>query len=180
MLASLALVLKMPKQGSKGPTCIGVIRTRAKCTLSRANPGEAICIKGPCNRCNEWRCRSRCRCGRTGTASGRHRARPHKNVRRAVEPRAPQPALPVRAAARPALRAAQPHTEYLAESQWMSRALSQWMSRALSGCLNGGASLLSELIRGHPSEKLRFLWVCSRLGLPWGVPGSKHKRYHAA
>ena len=56
--------------------CKGVLHSGRQCTLSRAKPGQPICIRGPCDRCRESRCRTHCRCGRNGTAKGRQAGRP--------------------------------------------------------------------------------------------------------
>ena len=56
--------------------CVGIFRSDELCTLSRANPGEAISIRGPCGTCGEMRCRTHCRCGRHGEAVGRSAGRP--------------------------------------------------------------------------------------------------------
>jgi hypothetical protein len=57
---------------SRQTRCCGVIHTKAKCRLSRADLGIAIAIKGQCGKCHEKRCEAHCRCGRTGMATGRH------------------------------------------------------------------------------------------------------------
>ena len=60
--------------------CQGVFRSAQPCTLSRARRGGAISIRGPCQRCGERRCRTHCRCGRTGSATGWAAGRPAPKV----------------------------------------------------------------------------------------------------
>jgi hypothetical protein len=110
---------------SKGPTCIGVIRTIQKCKLSRAIPGNSICIKGPCGKCGEQRCRTHCLCGRQGTAKGRKKARPRTLATRRGVSVAAEPAEP---AAHPLLlpargRPANVGAEVLSDGVWMPRVL---------------------------------------------------------
>ena len=52
--------------------CKGTIR-KQHCTSSN---GESIHIKGECETCGERRCRSHCKCSRTGRARGKKAPRP--------------------------------------------------------------------------------------------------------
>ena len=56
--------------------CRGVIHTHTPCRMSRAHPGQAIQLRGPCSRCGERRCRSHCRCARNGNLIGQSAGRP--------------------------------------------------------------------------------------------------------
>ena len=70
------------------------------CRCSRANPGQAIQLRGPCSFCNERRCRNHCRCARLGQLRGwaAGRAGPLGN---AAVPKAKAKAAPKAAAAPP-------------------------------------------------------------------------------
>ena len=59
-----------------GAKCEGYFPSGRPCKASRSQPGQKVCIKGPCGKCRERRCKSHCRCGRQGTAIGRSAARP--------------------------------------------------------------------------------------------------------
>ena len=72
--------------------CHGVFRSSRPCTLSRARRGQAISIRGPCQQCGERRCRTHCKCGRDGSATGWAAGRPATAL---PQPRAPSAAAPV-------------------------------------------------------------------------------------
>ena len=57
--------------------CRGIVHTVIPCDLAPRNPGQPVSIRGPCAFCGERRCRTHCRCGRRGTATGQNRARPN-------------------------------------------------------------------------------------------------------
>ena len=54
--------------------CGGTLSGRP-CRASRKYPGERATIVGPCEVCEEKKCRKHCACGRDGTATGRNAAR---------------------------------------------------------------------------------------------------------
>ena len=58
------------------PECCGDFQTNSACTLSRVRPGCPMQIRGKCDRCAERRCRTHCRCGRNGWATGQAAGRP--------------------------------------------------------------------------------------------------------
>ena len=68
--------------------CVGIIHSGLQCTLSRKHPGQPISLRAPCTRCHERRCRTHCRCGRTGTAVGRAGGRPAPKAAAAPQPKA--------------------------------------------------------------------------------------------
>ena len=88
----------MPSYGAR---CCGVIRTGAKCKLSRVQPGKAILIAGPCKKCGERRCNTHCACGRGGKLAGRKQPRP-KHSRAAT----PQPSQALSSTTAPGLTGA--------------------------------------------------------------------------
>ena len=53
-----------------------LIHSHVKCTLARNGSGSPIQLTKKCSKCHEWRCRTHCRCGRTGAAKGRSAPRP--------------------------------------------------------------------------------------------------------
>ena len=68
--------------------CKGIIWTLIPCNMAPRNYGQPVSIRGPCDRCNERRCRSHCQCGRTGAAAGRTAARPHAMMAMIALPKA--------------------------------------------------------------------------------------------
>lgn len=92
---------------SNGQTCRGVLHTGQDCTRGK---NGAIMLNSACSKCHEWRCKKHCRCGRRGTALGRHAARD------------PRPTPEAKAKAQPKAQAkAQPK----AKAEAMPRAVSQ-------------------------------------------------------
>ena len=63
------------KRVSHGLRCVGVHRSRQKCTLARNGFGGAVILKRVCDDCEEQRCKAHCRCAREGTAEGRRASR---------------------------------------------------------------------------------------------------------
>ena len=78
-----------------GAKCEGYFPSGRPCKASRSQPGQKVCIKGPCGKCRERRCKSHCRCGRQGTAIGRSAARPGQSFSSSSPDGAP-PVLPIR------------------------------------------------------------------------------------
>ena len=102
--------------------CKGDLHTGARCRCSRARPGEAISIRGPCTRCHERRCKTHCRCGRQGTATGRSAARPSRIL--GVLRAAPVPRL-ANFAARPVGAPAALGFQVLSVSLWWASLLKE-------------------------------------------------------
>ena len=59
----------------KHPRCLGSLRPKRPCALSRNGFGEPMHVRKECPRCGEQRCRTHCKCGRTGEAHGRSAGR---------------------------------------------------------------------------------------------------------
>lgn len=59
---------------NKGKPCM-IKHTQILCTLARKGDGSPSYRSKPCWKCKEWRCITHCKCGREGTARGRHAAR---------------------------------------------------------------------------------------------------------
>ena len=72
--------------------CKGDLHSGARCKLSRVRRNEPISIRGPCDKCHERRCKTHCRCGRTGMAKGRSAPRPAQRQEVVRQVQAPQPA----------------------------------------------------------------------------------------
>ena len=105
------------------------MRSHLKCRLARDGSKNAICLNKACKRCREWRCRSHCRCGREGTATGRAAARPcaAAAVQRAGAKAAPRPPqLAVEAlATNPVGRPATTSADVFADNSWRQGALEE-------------------------------------------------------
>ena len=63
---------------SKGKQCKPVDAATAPCKRSRDGQHKPIVLNKACPRCNEWRCKAHCKCGRNGEAKGRHAPRGSK------------------------------------------------------------------------------------------------------
>ena len=102
--------------------CKGDLHTGARCQLSRVRPKQAISIRGPCSKCGERRCKTHCRCGRQGTATGRSAPRPTRiqTVIRAAPVR-----RPADFAARPVGAPAALGFQVLSVSLWWSSLLQE-------------------------------------------------------
>ena len=138
---------------NKGKPCM-IIHTQILCTLARKGDGSPSYRSRPCWKCKEWRCITHCKCGREGTARGRHAARlspvqaavpkanavakakaaPKAQPKAAPHPQAkaaPQPVLqPAVAAPQPVLQPAVvqpavPETKVHADDAWFNSFLSQ-------------------------------------------------------
>ena len=101
------------------------------CTLHTKRPGEPIVLSQRCPYCAEWRCRTHCKCGREGTATGRSAPRARRPVQqpRAVAKAAPkahpqpqpqpQPLAPV--VGRPAAMG----VDVISDGSWLSKAIDE-------------------------------------------------------
>lgn len=78
---------------SKGRECV-LLHSNVKCDLARDGSGNPIVLSKKCDKCGEWRCKTHCRCGRTGTAKGRNAARPGKRPKARARPQAAAAAAP--------------------------------------------------------------------------------------
>lgn len=75
----------MAKRTSGKLLCSGVLRG-GRCTMSRSTRGTPVQIRGPCGRCRERRCRTHCRCGRSGGHLGRAGPRPARTASASSSP----------------------------------------------------------------------------------------------
>ena len=114
---------------SKGRRCKGDLHTGARCKRKKDGSGEAATLNSACSRCREWRCRAHCRCGRQGSATGRHAPRPGLQPRAKAKARpAPAPASAPASAnevavPRPVGRPAALSTEVFMDNSWRARLL---------------------------------------------------------
>ena len=91
--------------------------TKSTCRRSRDGQGNPVCISRPCSKCKEWRCKTHCKCGRQGTACGRHAPRRTRAMEQA-------PTLaPVLSAVLPVPRMPKLAVETFAGQPWHSRAV---------------------------------------------------------
>lgn len=89
------------------------------CRLHTKRPGEPMLLSRACPRCQEWRCRSHCLCGRTGQAAGRSAPRPGRVT--VAAPARPQAISERRR--RPVGAPSAAGAELLSKPDWWSRCL---------------------------------------------------------
>jgi hypothetical protein len=98
-----------------------LVNSKVLCTLARNGSGNPSYRSSACSKCDEWRCKTHCRCGRQGTAKGRHAARPGvpaaKAKAKAKAKAAPAPQPKARAQARPLVQ----EPDILTDDKWMDR-----------------------------------------------------------
>lgn len=110
---------------SNGRRCEGDLRTGADCELKKDGSGEKCTLNSACDKCREWRCKTHCRCGRQGTATGRSaarsRSRPQAKAKAKPQARPAQPQEVV--ALRPRGRPASLATDVFDDGSWRARLL---------------------------------------------------------
>ena len=108
-LFSGSLASQILNSVTMGAKCEGYFPSGRTCKASRSQPGQKVCIKGPCLKCRERRCKSHCRCGRQGTAIGRSAARPGQGFSSSSSsPGGAPPVLPIRSGQRASSEGANP------------------------------------------------------------------------
>ena len=115
--------------------CKGVLNGRP-CVMGKR--GKAISMRYPCADCREWRCRSHCKCARSGHAVGRKAPRPNAKARAAAK-----------ALAAPAAAVVVPPVGRPAPLSFQLLAVSVWYAQMLTEVRGAGEIVLASMLFDH-------------------------------